>query len=444
MKKAFLGLFTTIALLTSCISEEISFDSSSQPVFSVEQLTMAPLLSGQTSPTYRLKIFNPASKGILINSVTVDGNTSGVFRFNIDGLSGDSFEDITIRGGDSIYMFIDAHIPDTGSGPYTSKVLFNTAGQTKTLFIEAPVIEAQILESPIINSTSSWTGNYYIKGQAMVEKDSELIIGQGSGLFFAPGASLTVAGKLNMQGTLDLPVMAQGDRFDDIVPGVSYDMIGGQWKGITLQEDASLEASYSCILNTENTLIMAPGSSATLFNCQLHNASTAVITATEAAIVATGCEITDAAENVIALESSNAQFSQCTIANFYLLSYPTKPIISLTGDNIFDTSNSIVYGLAPELGIDSDIETRPIYFRRCLFASPGYDDANFIECIWDTSPELYIARTDYIFDYTPRPDSPAVGAANRLWTPIDWTVDRLGTNVESDTPIGCYGVLNNY
>jgi len=75
-----------------------------------------------------------------------------------------------------------------------------------------------------------------------------------------------------------------------------------------------------------------------------------------------------------------------------------------------DFTNCILYGNGTELS-HPDLAGTAITFRRCLLKSAGTDDDNFIDCLWDTDPKYYTERSEYIFDYRLRPESPAAGAA---------------------------------
>ncbi len=84
---------------------------------------------------------------------------------------------------------------------------------------------------------------------------------------------------------------------------------------------------------------------------------------------------------------------------------PERPMMTA------EFANCILYGNGTELS-HPDLTGTAITFRRCLLKSAGTDDDNFIDCLWDTDPMYYTERSEYIFDYRLRPDSPAAGAAS--------------------------------
>lgn len=426
-------------LLSSCIDDSITTDSAAQPTFSTSELIIAPLLSSQRSSTYKLMVYNKGNKGISIDNIAVAGNDDGYYRFNVDGHAGTHFSDVEIRGGDSIYVFIEAVAPEKGTLG-SCFLNFTTAGQTRTVSITASVIEATILKSPVLTASETWSGNYYIDGTASVSQGATLTLEAGTNLYFTDGSTLAVDGSLVAAGTPDAPVVLQGDRFDDIVPDVSYEIVGGQWKGIELGEGATADLSFTSAINAEDILLMDEGSEATLFNTRLHNASGTVLSVNGATVNAVGCEITDAASNVMRLQNARASFIHCTVSNHYVMVYPIEPMIWFEGDNSFEAANSIIYGLSAEVN-DYRMENRPVYFRHCLFKSSGTDDDNFFDCIWNTDPQLSVARNDYVLDYRPQEESPVLRAADPTLTPASWTIDFYGTGIASPAPLGCYSVF---
>jgi len=67
-----------------------------------------------------------------------------------------------------------------------------------------------------------------------------------------------------------------------------------------------------------------------------------------------------------------------------------------------------------------------VYLRRCLLRSEGEDDEHFVACIWGEDPLYYTVRTDYLFDYRLKADSPARGAADESIALPQSAVDPYG------------------
>ena len=72
---------------------------------------MDTVLTGIPTSTRQLKVYNPNKKALLISSIVLaDAGKSG-FRINVDGIKGNQFSDIEIAGEDSLYIFVEATLP---------------------------------------------------------------------------------------------------------------------------------------------------------------------------------------------------------------------------------------------------------------------------------------------------------------------------------------------
>lgn len=425
--------------MASCIDDSVDDDAFARLDFTPYAIEMSPLLSGQSSPAYKLMVYNTGDKILNIDRISVTGNDPENFTVIVDGKTGNVFSDVEIRGGDSIFVFVESCAPMKGSESSCS-IDFTIGANTSTVRIVSPVIEAKVLTAMEVSSDESWQGDYYILQSLKISYGASLELLPSTNLYFADGASMTVEGTLVCSGTDSGQVMLQGDRFDDILPDVNYILVPGQWKGLTFSEGSVGDLAYTSVLNAENNITAGKDSRLSMFNCRVSNASGNVLTANSSTVDGIGCELTDAGDGVLDLTSSKVNLAHATVANFYLFSYPVDPIISLRGENVIDIDNSVVFGLSSELYSEVPVEGMPVYFRNCMFASQGTDDNNFIGCFWETDPLLNVSREDYIFDFTPRTGSPVLGASDPSLTPASWIIDRYGNPVGTPAPVGAYSV----
>ena len=122
MKNILYTLLVTIALAgaQSCIEDEFTDSPSDQPYFSVETLDFGTVFTGEATPTRRFLIHNPHSKSLSISDIHLSGDDASCFRLNVDGISGDTFSGVDIRGKDSIFVFVAATFPEReASAPTT-------------------------------------------------------------------------------------------------------------------------------------------------------------------------------------------------------------------------------------------------------------------------------------------------------------------------------------
>ena len=107
-------IFPILFLLSLAACDNMD-DYSSDPKhtlwFSQDTLRMDTVLTGIPTSTRQLKVYNPHKKALLISSIILaDAGKSG-FRINVDGIRGDQFSDIEIAGEDSLYIFVEATLP---------------------------------------------------------------------------------------------------------------------------------------------------------------------------------------------------------------------------------------------------------------------------------------------------------------------------------------------
>lgn len=432
----FLSFLLPILLCVSCISDSFEHDSNARLEFSTDSILIGPVLSGQLSPTSQFVLYNRSKNGVTVDRINLTDDPENIFRLRVDGQTGDSYENIEIRGEDSLFLFIDVELPSIG-GNRRCNIQLTNGTSTTLLPVKASVVDVVEFPATSISADETWNGNFHITGNVTVEAGATLELAPATRLFFAPGVSLEVFGTLRTEGEPGQIVEFTGDRLDRLAPEIPYELISGQWAGIILHPGSQLELSYASLRNP-STAISADNAVVNLYNCQIRNSSGNLIYLTNSSLDAVGCEFAEAAGNVLCLENSNADIRQSTVANFYLLSFPVDPILVIENSSL-DVSNSIIYGLAPILPGNQFETFSPVYFRRCLFQLDGNDDDNFLDCVWGTDPMLGTIREEYLFDYRPLPLSPAVSNSDPKLMPANWSLDFYGTPTTSMT-LGAYSM----
>lgn len=117
MRKLIL-LIPFIVLLAGCIEDGFTTSPSDQPVFSVDTLKIGTVFTEQSTTTHRFTVRNPHSKQISISDISLSGPAADYLRLNVDGISGRRFNNIEVRGKDSIFVFVEATFP-AGEAPRT-------------------------------------------------------------------------------------------------------------------------------------------------------------------------------------------------------------------------------------------------------------------------------------------------------------------------------------
>lgn len=448
MNRSIIGIIAAIIFLTSCIEDDFSTSPSHQPDYSTDTLRIGDVFTAQGTPTRNFIVYNRNSKGIVISSIKFrDQATSGYFRVNVDGVSGKEFNNVEIRAKDSIYVLVEATIPENGfDAPrvINAPLDFTVNGVTSTVVINISGRDVNRINGETLTADTRFTSArpYLITDSLVVGTEATLTLEPGTMLYFHDKASLKVRGTLIADGTAEAPVNFSGDRTGNVVGGIPYELMSGQWDGVRFYETSrGNKLSYLSMRNSTSgiTLDSIPSDNAELIltNCRLRNTKSTVISSRHSSIEAFGCEFAEAAEGVIYLHGGNHRFVNCTFSNYYLFAAITGPLIHFDGEDITaSVDNSILYGLGSMIKPDN-IEGMPVTFRNSLLKPAGSDDDNFIDCIWDADPMFYTVREDYIFDYRLRDGSPAIGAANPALMPSGAT-DFYGTPRGNAPDIGAY------
>ena len=225
-----LTLLVTFGLIvTSCIDDDFTDSPSATLSFSTDTLSFGTVFTDLGTPTARLLVYNRNKKGVRISSIRFkDADTP--FSLNVDGMSGKEFKDVEIRGRDSIYIFVECFI-DADDSPeprrVNDKLEFVTNGVASDVVVEAWAQNVVRLQGERIGQDTRLTSEmpYLVFDSLIVEKDVTLTIDPGAQLLFHDGASLIVEGKLMAIGAADRKIEFRGDRIDDVLPGVGYDIL---------------------------------------------------------------------------------------------------------------------------------------------------------------------------------------------------------------------------
>ncbi|MDE6717669.1 MAG: hypothetical protein K2J70_05680 [Muribaculaceae bacterium] len=451
MKKHF-PLFLTIAaliglILSSCISDAVTSSPAANLTFSRDTVNFDTVFTGLGTPTARLIVFNHNKKGVEISSIKLKNDDSR-FAINVDGRSGTVFHDVEIRGNDSIYLFIECLIPENESAEPTlteDAIEFVTNGVTQSVRLEAYGQNVTRLRGCRLLSDTTFTADrpIIVFDSLVVDSRATLRIMPDTRLLFHDGARLAVHGRIEAVGEPGKLIQMRGDRLDNVLPDVGYDILSGQWEGISISAGSFDNRIEYVDMRSTNTGLTVDScadlsrSKLLLRNSWLHNSKGSALSSKYARVDAYGCCFSEAAEAVVALTGGEHTFVQCTFANNYLFSAISEPILSLyhlLPNHVYENDlplmkasfeNSIIYGLAADLN-EGDLTGTEVFFRNVSLKSAGEDDSNFIDCLWDTDPMFLTDRPIYYFNYHLRPDSPVIGMGNPAFVNAESLIDIDG------------------
>lgn len=454
-------LLIVAVIVTGCIDDSISTSPSDQPVFSVDTLKMGTVFTEEVTVTHKFTVRNRHDKGMNISDIRLSGANAGLFRLNVDGMSGTTFQNVEIRANDSIYVFVEATLPANNAEipiAVEANVDFLTNGVTTSVVLRADGQDVNRLRAVTITEDTHFTAGkpYQIFDSLVVAEGKTLTLDAGADLRFHDGAIFIVRGTLISNGTVDKNVNIAGDRTGNVITNITFDLMSRQWNG--LQFTASSRGNRMSHTHLRNTWygVIVSGDGTTenepklwLQNCRLRNSGDLVLEVYDADVYAVGCEFAEAANGVVALSGGTHVFNQCTFANYYLFSAIAGPAIALshlspedaddssTPYTAAEFSNCIIYGLGADIA-PGDLTGTQVTLRNCLLKSNGTDDDNFISCLWDKDPLYYTVRNDYLFDYRVKPESPAIAAGDASLVRPDAAYDAYGLPRGSSPDLGAY------
>lgn len=444
-----LALFLLSFITQGCISDAISTSSTDLLTFSRDTVSFDTVFTDLGTPTARLVVSNPAKKGVIVSSIRFR-NPDSRFRVNVDGMAGTEFRDVEIRGRDSIYVFIECYIPETeGNEPqYTEDALeFVTNGVTQSVTLEAWGQNVTRLHGLTVDSSTRFTAErpYVVFDSLIVAPGAVLTLEPDVKLLFHDKAYMRIYGTLEALGSVGHLIDMRGDRLDDVLPDVEYDVMAGQWQGLSFAPGSfNNRMEYVDMRSTSGGLSLDSCSNLsdiklTLLNSWLHNSQSHVLSAPYCKVEATGCCFSESAGSVVDLHGGDFRFLQCTFANNYLFASTGDAIIGLWNVQADETGvnrnpamrasfeNCIVYGMQSDINI-GDLTGTEVFFRYVSLQSEGTDDENFINCIWNTDPMFMTDRPKYIFNYRLMPDSPVASAGNPAYITGAAITDMFGVN----------------
>lgn len=464
--KYLLKLLTTLVAVlllggvSSCISDDVTESPDARLSFSTDTLSFGTVFTDLGTPTARLVVFNRNKKGVNISSIKFK-NPDSNFTLNVDGMSGTVFRDVEIRGNDSIHVFVECFIPEGESfrpERVADQLEFVTNGNTQEVEVEAWGLNVTRLRGVKVESDMRLTPDrpYIVFDSLSVEQGATLTIDPGTMLLFHDKAYLAVRGTLNAVGEVENMIQMRGDRLDNVLPDVAYDILSGQWQGVRI--DAGSFDNRIEYVDMRSTVEGVRVDSCadlsrqklTLVNSWLHNSQSTVLDSRYAKVDAYGCCFSEAAGAVVSLTGGEHEFVQCTIANNYLW--------GVYGDNLSlyhclpahaegnsqplmkaNFENGIIWGIGSPIN-EGDLTGSQVFLRNVLLKADGTDDDNFLNCIWNEDPLFYTVREDYYFNYRLKPDSPAIGKGNPAFvTPIcEYDMDGLNRLTYGAPDLGAY------
>jgi len=456
----FFVILATIVLGTamhSCSKDSLSFDRGLY--VSADTLFYDTVFTGAGSVTRSFKIINGNSNDVILSSVKIMGGNTSSFKMNINGTPGAEQTAISIPANDSIYVFVSAFInPNAINAPFLERdsIAYTFNGNTHFVQLQAYGRNANFLWNDTISNNSFWNSPlpYVIIGGLTISENSTLTIPEGTRVYSAANAEITVMGTLQVNGTKDAPVIFAGDRLDE-----PYSHYPAGWKGIRFTENSKDNTLvFAQIKNAVNGIsVFAPSVNTipklTLQQCIIDNAYEAGLYAVNCFVNANNCLISNCNINLQIEKGGTYNFTNCTIA-----AYPTI-FIAHTGPGTFlqdftVENSSTVYGAmdavfancifwGSETNVINEFEVAKegslsfsIILENCIYKGSDPQNCTLTGCLPNADPVFTATEiADNIFDFHLSDGSPAIDAG--ISTLFSSDLDNNNRSI-GNTDIGCY------
>ena len=201
------ALMAISLMLSSCIEDGFTTSSSDVLAFNMDTVAFDTVITLQGTATKQMVVYNRSPKQISISSIKVAGlATKGHFYLNVDGIRGDEFHNVEIRGNDSIYIFIEARLDEMEQDEPTlieDQLDFVTNGFPQHVALTAWGQDVIRLTADTIDHNRRFTANkpYLIYDTLFVAENATLTIDAGATLLFHDKAALRCAGTMLANGT---------------------------------------------------------------------------------------------------------------------------------------------------------------------------------------------------------------------------------------------------
>ena len=477
---AVLGLI--LACLTNCHEgHSFSSDPSHRLTFSTDTVTFDTLFTRVSSSTYSFLIFNNNDTDLHIVTAYLSGSDNSPFRVNIDGLSGSTFSDLTIRSSDSLFVFVEVTIDPRGQdAPFEvcdSLLFVLESGITQQVQLRAYGQDATVLRGLVVDSDIHLTSHrpYLIYDSLRIDEGATLYLDAGTRLYFRDKVEMQVYGRIEAVGTKENPIIFRGARTDHMFSYLPYDRLSAQWGGITLHETSTDNLFVHCDIHSGTYGLRAKSTDMstlklTMQNSQIHNVDDDALQLTLCTASFTNSIFSNAGGHCVNLLGGQITFLHCTMANFYPWSSERGVAVNISNydkdeDTIYplygvNFINSIITGAKDDELMGSVLEKTDsadyseyaqFAFTHSLINSKGEarnpDTLHFSNIVWEHKDSTAYASTNFrivdhnnfIYDFHLDSLSCARGIASPEYIDIlPYDRDEIQRHETAPIDAGCY------
>ncbi|WP_369048673.1 hypothetical protein [Tenacibaculum sp. UWU-22] len=386
--------------ISSCRKDFSTIPSFGQLQFSKDTVFLDTIFSNIGSATYNLKVYNNSNKAITIPTVKLKNGSQSYYRLNVDGIAGNTFENIDVLAHDSLYIFIETTINyNNVSNPlYVDKILFDNGNNEQEVNLVTLVQDAVFLypdKDPITMKIDSLTLDgeptniqgrflknnelvftkdkpYVVYGYIAVPKGKTMQVQAGTKIYFHNNSGLIIdkGATLKTNGTLEEKVVFEGDRLEHY-----FNNIAGQWGTIWMRPGSvnnqlkNTQIKNGIIGVLVDSISNATTPTLTLENTEIYNNATYGILGRNTHIKGKNVVIGNAGQASLAcLMGGTYNFTHATFANYWNTGYRQLPTVLINNHFSYTNNNGETTTKAYDLTEAS--------FTNCIIA--GNNDVEFI------------------------------------------------------------------
>ena len=407
MKRILYFLIFLSGLISCSDNDSFTTSTSARLTFGKDTVRLDTVFSTVGSQKSTFWVYNNSSDGIRLTSVRLrNGNQTG-FRVNVDGsyldnAIGSVVNNLEVRKGDSICVFVELTAPETGKldpQQVMDHLVFQLeSGVQQQVCLLGYTWDAQFLRDVVVSHDSLIASQKPIVIYGGIKVDSAVTLTvRNTTLYFHDKAGLHVYGTLDARN-----VVLRGDRLDHMFDYLPYDRVSGQWSGVHLYKSSFGNTMiHTEIRNPENGILIDSAevspSAHRLYmeDGIIHNCKGYGIRALNAYVGLLRCQITNTWHDCVAVHGGSVIMQNCTLAQFYpfsgdrgaalrfcnFLGKYDYPLITLR------CLNSIVTGYADDVvmgEVRDTIVAYSYYFENCLLRTPEVKDSTkFVNNLWE-------------------------------------------------------------
>lgn len=344
----FIGLF----FLQSCTEEKEQLATPSLLSFSHDTVRFDSVFSAEVSPTKLVRIYNRSGRPVRLPRLSLVGGAESAFSLLIDGAATSEKENLRIDAHDSLTLVVRLRpeVQGTSSSLVSDEVeVFMTNTLSHRLRLEAWGLPHIDFAEDEITKDTDWAGApaRIITKPIVVRKGVTLRILQGASIYFRPKASLTVHGRLIVEGTTNQRVLFAGTRLDS-----AYKYTPGQWQGLLLTPGSGPHSIRNATFRSAVTAIRTDSifESCYLENVIITSCSRDAIALRRTSLYMHGCVLAQNSGAAVSLRGADVTMHFCTLSGDTRFGQTRRSSLILLdtppegSENALRVFNSIVWG----------------------------------------------------------------------------------------------------